>query len=367
VNHLHEAVARLEGWTALAEARGWPRLGLGLAPHVRRLSESYNLTGHAPARWDPGLQSARLLFFLPRDVLKTASWAQDAARAAPARPLKVLDLGAGLGATTIGFADARRTLGAAPVAEVTLVDTEPTGLAIASDVVRVALPDVLVRTRVADLRGALVEGGYDVVLLGQVLCELDRGSAELQRVAAHAHLLSTALGAVAPDGVVFLLEPALKAGTRHLQAVRDALVEAGRGVASPCPHVSACPMLARPQDWCHGWADGVLPEPLQPVAREAGLRWEGLTAARLVLTPTPRPVTPAARAVGPLSRTKGRSDVWWCTTAGTLAQAGRLDRHASTSNAAWDGVVVGDSVRFDGAGVPPVRVGPDTVVTREPR
>lgn len=364
MNRLYDASARLQGWSALAAARGWPALGSALGSDVRRLSDAYNQTGHAPARWDAGLQSARLLFFLPRDVLKTAAWARDAARAAPDRPLRVLDLGAGLGATTIGFADARQSLGRAPLQGVTLVDAEPTGLAIAAEVVSVALPGIDVRAVVGDLRGALKAARYDVVLLGQVLCELDRAAPASERVAAHAELLRAALDTVADDGVVFVLEPALKIGTRHLQAVRDALVAAGCGVIAPCPHAEACPMLARPQDWCHGWADGVLPEPLQPIARDAGLRWEGLTAAQLVLRRSPRLDVDAARAVSPLSRTKGRSDAWWCTTAGTLTHVGRLDRHASAANAAWDDVRVGDAVSFDGRGSPSPRVAPETVVAR---
>ena len=113
MNGLLDEATRLAGWAGVSASRGWPTLSAALGDDVRRLSDAYNQSGHAPARWDPGLQAARLLFFLPRDVLKTAAWARDAARAAPTRPLRVLDLGAGLGATSIGFADALRAVAAA--------------------------------------------------------------------------------------------------------------------------------------------------------------------------------------------------------------------------------------------------------------
>jgi SAM-dependent methyltransferase len=367
VNGLLDEATRLAGWAGVSASRGWPTLSAALGDDVRRLSDAYNQSGHAPARWDPGLQAARLLFFLPRDVLKTAAWARDAARAAPTRPLRVLDLGAGLGATSIGFADALRAVGGPAVSSVTLVDAEPTGLTIAADVVRVALPEVRVETRVADLRGVLHVDDYDVVLFGQVLCELDRDLPDEPRADAHLALLQAALRMTAADGLLFVLEPALKPGTRHLQRVRDRLVAAGHGVVAPCTHRAPCPMLARPQDWCHGWAAGALPDALHPAARAAGLRWEGLTSSRLVVTHAPKPQAPTARAVGPLQRTMGRSDVWWCTATGTLERAGRLDRHRTDANAAWDDVVPGDAVTFDGLGVPPSKVtGATEVVRRAP-
>jgi ribosomal protein RSM22 (predicted rRNA methylase) len=87
-----------------------------------------------------------------------------------------------------------------------------------------------------------------------------------------------------------VLEPALKESARQLMRVRDALVQTAPQVQvfAPCIHRNSCPMLLAERDWCHETLDYALPKPLAEVARAAGLRYEGLSYAALVLAQKPR-------------------------------------------------------------------------------
>ena len=51
------------------------------------------------------------------------------------------------------------------------------------------------------------------------------------------------------DGVLVLIEPGATAGYQRLLAARDLLARAGATIVAPCPHASACPLVA--PDWCH--------------------------------------------------------------------------------------------------------------------
>jgi ribosomal protein RSM22 (predicted rRNA methylase) len=351
--------ARLD---ALARARGWPESAdPRLATGVIALSAAYNRDGRAPARLDATLQAARLGFFFARDVTKGAAGLRElldhgAIGIPEGRPLRILDLGAGLGATTIGAARAIRAAGHDGPIEAMLVDREPTGLDLAAKLAE-GVPGLTVTTRVGDAREA--DGRFDLVLLGQVLCELDPERPD--RDAIHAAWIADLLDRrLTEEGSLVIVEPALRDGTRHLHRVRDRL--AAR-VYAPCLHAGACPMLAREADWCHEHVDVGLPEWLVPVARAAGLRWEGLTFAYLVLRRDGRRRPGRLRVVSEPLVSKGRSDRWVC---GELPEGpgrmrlGRLDRHASDANAAWDALSRGDIVDVD-----PLepRIGPATRVS----
>src|SRR3712207_8562489 len=54
-------------------------------------------------------------------------------------------------------------------------------------------------------------------------------------------------------------------------------------VFAPCLHAASCPMLAIETEWCHEDLAVDLPPWTVPLARAAGLRWQGLTFSYLVL------------------------------------------------------------------------------------
>ena len=326
----------------IAARHGLPTAPGVVAKALAELSRDYNATGVTRTR--PEILAARLLFSVVRDVPKMAWAARELVatgllRVVPGAPLRVLDLGAGLGASTLGLALALTRAAASGVVDACLVDADAAALAVARDVVREwPLQGLSVAPRIVarSVRGAAPEGRFDVILLGQVLSELDLGVEATARAERHASWIEELLdGSLADDGTLLVVEPALRERTRHLHRVRDRL--RGR-VFSPCLHREACPMLHTEDDWCHEDRAVDLPRFAEPLARAAGLRWQGLTFSYLALRRDGANL--AARLGGEnLHRlvaspriTKGKRELLLCDGP-TLTRAVRLDRDAVKGDA----------------------------------
>ncbi len=384
----------------VARARSWPtshdvaRLGAAVA----ELSAAYNDPSRARAQVrDAG--AARLGFSFARDVPKGAAAVRElVATGALQRQLdrhdgrlRVLDLGAGLGATTWGLVRALERAGSGGAVEATWLDADTQALQLGTAIlqararasagrgggvdlrVRTVPRPLAVRNVARGLRQDLGAGEaekFDVILVGQVLSELDVGGTADGRVAHHAGMLHELLQTLtAEGGAVVVVEPALRDRSRHLHRVRDALTVLGARIFAPCLHAAACPALLRDSDWCHEDLRVDLPAWLQPVARAAGLRHEGLTFSYLVLRrggergehaehedngvlvqAVPAPAGAARlRVVSDTFRTKGKREVFLC---GEFAGGGglvpgrervtRLDRDATDANAPWEELARGD-------------------------
>ncbi len=347
-----EAVARV------LSARGWPELSdTGrLGPLVMRLSQAYNYSESVPHELLP----ARLAFSFARDVPKGAACVRELVACGrlgfpEGKPLRVLDLGAGLGATTWGVARALEAAGQRGEIDATWIDTDAAALGVAAD-----LATARGETPVA-VRARTVAGGvsaprgqkYDLVLLGQVLSELDATMPARDRVEKHADLVRTLLeGSVLDEGSLVVVEPALRDRTRHLHAVRDMLLETPSvTVFAPCLHREACPALKNEGDWCHEDLAVDLPSWLVPIARAAGLRWQGLTFSYLVLRKDGASLKGRGypwRVISGAIVTKGKRELFLCgkeqAEPAARVRVQRLDRHASEQNRAWEGLARGDLV-----------------------
>lgn len=91
------------------------------------------------------------------------------------------------------------------------------------------------------------EGRFDLIILGNVLNEMGRSSAD--------SLLNTLAEALSPGGSIIILEPALKEQTKNAMHLRDSLLKNNQGLTPifPCTHREPCPMLLQePENWCHG-------------------------------------------------------------------------------------------------------------------
>ncbi len=366
-----DGVARSESYPTTNDVKA-----LGAA--VARLSAYYNgLEREIPART---ALAARLSFSFARDVPKaTAAVSELVASGWPGAgdTLRVLDLGAGLGAMTWGVVRALSASGWRGTVEATLVDRDAAALALASRIASAAgglEPGVTLRARTAvgDV-GEPPPVTADLVIVGQAFSEMHRALPADQRVARHAEILARLLDRrLSEHGVLVVVEPALRDRTRHLHEVRGRLIDAGWRVFAPCLHDATCPMLARPDDWCHEDLPVDLPDWLAPVARAAGLRFQGLTFSYLVLRrdrATLRELAPARaqRVVAVPRVTKGKREIELCGDDGR-GPGGRvvtrLDRSATPANEPWDDLARGDLVSLEPPGD---RVQPETVVRRSPR
>lgn len=325
-----------------------------LAPKVAALSRAYNAAQAEGLRTTLPLD-ARIAFSFPRDVPKGAGAVRELVASGlltvpQDRPLRVLDLGAGLGAMTWGLVRALTAAGASGRVDALLVDEDAEVLAAAAAIGRAARAafgagaiDLSLATRVESLGHAAksderIAGRYDVVILGQVLSEIDPRADPASRVAHQAALVRHVLDAVlTADGVLVIVEPALRDRTRHLHALRDRVLEGGAvSVLAPCLHSASCPMLAIETEWCHEDLPVDLPPWLVPLARAAGLRWQGLTFSYLVMRkggPEPRADVGEGRtrfrAVSDLLRSKGKVELFICREDGARQRIRRLDRDAA--------------------------------------
>ena len=384
---------------AVLRKRGAPTTGevAKLAPRIAELSQAYNggLAGDGSRVRVP--LEARLAFSFARDVPKGAGAVRELVRTGalvvPAdRPLRIVDLGAGLGAMTWGIgralAASTRAPDAAPVRiEALLVDEDAEALAAAAALAEEGAkllesdgqgaPRLTLRLRKERITQGMKLPEADLVVLGHVLSELDVAMDPSARVTRHAALLADLLGrVVAPDGALIIVEPALRERTRHLHAVRDLLVRDGITVFAPCLHALGCPMLATEGEWCHEDLPVDLPSWVAPLARAAGLRWQRITFSYLVLRRDGRRLFDAAsvpaavgsadpsaarvhlRVVSELMRSKGKAEIFACTAEGARVRMRRLDRDAvadgqgAKATTAWESLGRGDVVTV--AGTAPV-------------
>lgn len=310
------------------------RTGTPLVTEIRHLSGLYT-RDRAAIRASSGARAARLRFFLPRDLPKIEGPLATLGRRG-LLPTKatwdVVDLGAGYGATTLGLGRLCKREGLAERLRVRAVDDDAGALdvldALAKETRGGALSDLSVPIEldatpgsVAVAEPSILVRGADLALAGFVVNELfpvaapgEKGRSEEDRLELLERWCTRITGALAPGGLLALLEPALREPSRALQRVRDRLVSRGLDVAHPCTHRAPCPLLARERDWCHAELPLALPDALVPIAREAGLRFEGLSYATLTLRNAPPPAPEALRAAlvgGPIA-TKGKVELQLC-------------------------------------------------------
>jgi SAM-dependent methyltransferase len=337
-----------------------------LIPEIAQLSAAYTRDRGtartlAEAPRTAGALAARLRFFLPRDLAKIGGPLEELrlAGALPravvegARRARVLDVGAGLGATCLGAATYFKTHGLAQAGlEVDALDSDARALtvltALAKETQGGRLAEVTVPTEVRaqtlDVTNdaALPRTRYDLIFVGFALNELFATLPPADAVTRRAAWLVALSERLADDGALVVLEPALRDTSRALQAVRDVLAARAEGpfVAAPCVRTGPCPMLLGERDWCHASLPLALPGRIAELARGAGLRFEGLRYAYLVLRRQPDAMAArlregrgaALRVVGDPLASKGKVELFACGEPG-LVRLMRLEREASEANA----------------------------------
>lgn len=278
--------------------------------------------------------AARLLFFTIADLPKLAFPLAELSRRIPLppRPLRILDLGAGCGAQTVGLLAMLDRPGGGRPFLIDAMDRDGAALEILADLVR-EIRERLglgtgaeIRTASLDLARSAPPGqGYDLIVAGSLLNELP-GPRRLPLVR---HLL----GALDPRGLLVVLEPALRQTARSLHQLRDALVaDPGPHLLAPCTHRGPCPMLDDPDDWCHERRTWDAPPGVRALASAAGLRRHDLrwSYLALALAPDPRDSSPWRVVSDPLV-SKGKLELFLCGPGGRK-RAVRLNRDRSAAN-----------------------------------
>jgi ribosomal protein RSM22 (predicted rRNA methylase) len=276
-----------------------------------------------------------------------------------ARPLRVIDLGAGCGAMSLGLVAITKL----PLA-ITAIDRDSAALGIAAasvrDLAARRATATTIATRVDDATRARLSEA-DLVVMGTLLNELD----ETARLA----MVERALGALSPDGSVIIIEPALRETSRALHTVRDAILASGAAhVFAPCTrHAAPCPALADPTDWCHEDRAVTLSPRTAELARLTHLRDGGLKFSYLVLRRDAKSLADAPNAwriVGAPRTQKGKVEVLACSDSGRVPLR-LLRRNRTAANRELERADRGDVMLVDAAqGDERVEIEETTTVTR---
>ena len=295
---------------ARAELGDAPLATSALIRAVADRSRRYTSEREKLSAQGPGDLAARAVFFTIADAMKIAIPIGELARrgALPAaRPLRVVDLGAGCGAMSLGLVASMAT----PL-EILAIDRDAAALAIAARAVA-ALGGTLT-IRADDATRAAIPPA-DLIVIGTLLNELP--------VAARLPLIERALAALSRDGAVIAIEPALRETSRALHELRDQILARRLAhVFAPCVRQGPCPALVDPDDWCHEDRVVQLPPRTAELARLTHLRDDGLKFSYLVLRKAATPLVDAPgawRIVSAARVAKGKHEVTGCGEPGWAA------------------------------------------------
>ncbi len=331
---------------------------------VRRLSTLFT-TGRdgrfADYLADVSLRRAYLLYFFPVNYAKVAGLLREMP-ALPARPLRVLDAGSGPGTAALAVLDHLVRLGQAAHhgSEVIAADRSRAALqeaeALWAAMTQGRPHESLCTLRAlcgdaerTDARAPWRQGPFDLIILANSLNELFCRAANPP--AERTKFLESLLTALAPDGTLMIVEPALRETARALHQVRDRLVAAGLAtVYSPCLHERPCPALAREEDWCHEERPWTPPAVVREIDREVGFIKDALKFAYLLLRKDGRTVAARGpdvyRVVSEVLVMKGDRRAWLCNETGRPL-VGRLERARAEANVSFDRWHRGAIVRVD--------------------
>lgn len=228
-----------------------------VTPSVAKLSDLF--TTDRPEKKFPDyfadndLLSAYGLFFLPQSFVRTTYVLRFLTEArqwkAPSSPLRILDLGSGPGSCGVACAHYFKQLGV-PELELNAIDHSATALAAFEPFAEAVLGSKYsVKTRIGDAHRADTwpEGPFDIIIAGFVLNEMKSlgQPALIQWVESMKDRLT-------PDGLILILEPALKVTSQRLQKLSDEIA-AHEIVSRIGPELDAhpCPQLAEGVHWSH--------------------------------------------------------------------------------------------------------------------
>jgi SAM-dependent methyltransferase len=303
----------------------------------------------------PPLRAGYLLYFLPINFAKACYvlnelpsefWSQ--------KKYRVLDLGCGPASASLAFLTQLQK--SQPKAEVELILCDQN-----KNILRDAQALIHSCEGISKIKIQLVErearrfqftGEYDLILMSHVLNEWVKSSAseraEWLLPKLHQHLTS--------QGVIAILEPALKRPTRELMGLRDHLVESKElCVLAPCLHEEICPMLAATHnDWCHFYLEWGEPAYLQELDRLVKNDNRFLKVAYLLVGQSKfyqkelrKRHRDLFRMVSNRMATRGKTEAVLCGPPGRLKVL-RLDRDRSPANDELDRLRRGDLVELPG-------------------
>jgi ribosomal protein RSM22 (predicted rRNA methylase) len=334
-----------------------------LAANVARLSRLLTLgRENLPPAYlkDAGLREAYVSYFLPSNVRKILLPLQELSlhpsNMHSKAKLRILDMGCGPGTAILGVMEFFSQRETAPLLEFTAVDLVPENLKEAEklftacrNATRLNATLKTIHSSIEDMKNP-TDNFFDIILLSNVLNELfPQDEVRIKKRAGLLHnLLNHLLDA---NGSCIIIEPALRETSRDMLEVRDAILEQGLRVYSPCFYNGKCPALVNPKDWCHEDIAWDPPRLIQEIDKLTGLRKDSLKFSYLVLGKKPISLSDvcgshAFRIVSEPLVSKGKIEFFACGPDGRRLIT-RLDKDKASVNQAFEKMHRGSVVRFE--------------------
>lgn len=314
-------VAQSEGLLpAIEEIRAKRFLSRSVAPHVERLKELFNrLDSDSPDSglekyWRKGsnpenLRLAYFLSFMPGNLYRMASVWSELSRLgfrwatspdSETAGFRAVEFGAGpaTGSTGILAGEAHASVGLPKNGNFALIEQDRGTLRLGERFFEayrnhLALPSYSTRPfhrKLAPKQGWLPSSAptFHLWLMSFVLNEFHESPQELA-----ASLLKSWDKHLEPEGLVILVEPALRLQSRRILELRKALLEQDRSgefqILLPCLGHQSCGALADSEDWCHEEVAWWRPPYLKLLDEMTGLDRKSLPFSYLVFVRSRRP------------------------------------------------------------------------------
>jgi ribosomal protein RSM22 (predicted rRNA methylase) len=184
---------------------------------------------------------------------------------------------------------------------------------------------------------------YDIVLFVNSLAEISTDE-NIPHI-----FIEQVLRCTQPDGIVIIIEPALKKFTRRLMALRDEVVITQKALTLlPCLDVTACPLLAIKKEWCHQSISWKPPEFMNMLNRGLNrdilyLKYSYFVISKKNYT---RRYANDFRVISHVLKEKGKKRCFLCTQNGRVELV-LLNKLKSASNYAFDEITKGDIIMLD--------------------
>lgn len=331
-----------------------------LEPEVAKLSDGF--TTERAAGFDAYAQNENALlayglFYFPQTFARSLFQFDEIANRGGWKPsgktVRIADLGAGSGAAGLALAS---RLCSDNAVELIAYEKSSASLDLAGNIARdnpVLWPKLKFAPRCAGLETFATETGdaFDIIIASFSLNEAFHGKDD----ATFEAWCDSALGRLAPGGLLLISEPAMKLTSTRLGKLRDRVAAAGKmSILAPCLHAQPCPMVAAAgsTDFCHEVRWWLPPPSLQSLNSKLFRTIQFLKFSFVAIAnnaPAPQLADAGrARLVSPMMDLKGKMQCDGCAADGALRRYEILARKfAGGEKASFLKTERGDVVRWE--------------------
>ncbi len=334
---------------------------------VTRLSDLYTTSraGLSREQVSPAHLAAKCEYFLASDAPKVGFALDEAAsRSALFRQLanqsivRVIDFGAGVGSTSVGFLAWLASVRAGNGKTQSSVKVELHAIELGAPAARVFERSVRVAAEHCGIELSLRVEARDFFECQAPEADLILSQTALNELLVedrHASRTLTLVHAWSKAAPLLIIEPALKGTTRALMQLRDSLLSlGGMRVVAPCLHQASCPMLSRAGDWCHE-ARHTERTPRVAAIDQLVTRRDHRALFAYLATEPGSAITPFTPSSAPLTMrictetlgSRGKSERLVCRSDGEMRMLRLLDREMSASNAPFLNAARGEVIEID--------------------